>query len=269
MISKVLIFLFVFLGGFALIIGAMPAEFIHAGDIYNPTYRDVHIQEQFNINNMVVYDNMGMHNMTFIPYRSVYNGPVPPDWEAGLPTNQFLDVQWMVMGYPYLELLGPVIQLKQVQKNYFLIWSWYTDIDTLAFSVYNGSLIGNYLLKSTIVNNWDSKTNSSRFSARGNQISTNLLIKQTNASRTIGQNWDDHHLNYYISYDVNFTMMSMGAFGIVGQLLTFQSPNLGIPNPWGYFLNQLIAFPLWASIAYVAYKIIAGLIPWMSGGSGD
>jgi len=34
-------------------------------------------------------------------------------------------------------------------------------------------------------------------------------------------------------------------------------------------LSMVIAMPIWSLIAYIVYKIIAGLIPFANGGSGD
>jgi hypothetical protein len=33
-------------------------------------------------------------------------------------------------------------------------------------------------------------------------------------------------------------------------------------------LNALISLPVWVSISYILYKLITGLIPFLSGGSG-
>jgi hypothetical protein len=58
-------------------------------------------------------------------------------------------------------------------------------------------------------------------------------------------------------------------FSLLGQILTFQAPVLGVPGIFGSILNAIIAIPLYATTGYLIYKLIAGIAPWLSGGSGD
>lgn len=262
MLGKMLIFTFSFLGVFALLMGSIPGDFITAAYVYNPSYRDVTIQEEFEMNNMVVYDQTGGDNMTF-PYDSLNDGPSPPDWEAGLPTDQYMQVWWGTTTVGMISLQS--IRLVHKQKN----WWGYTDIDTLTMFYTTGEEIGYNVVKATLEASWNEDTNSSALTGKCNTITTNILFKRHDEGQTIGENWDDGHLDYLLNYDANFTDMSIGAFQIVGSLLAFQAPNLGIGGTWGSFLNLFIAIPCWAMIAYICYKIIAGLIPFMSGGSGD
>jgi hypothetical protein len=45
--------------------------------------------------------------------------------------------------------------------------------------------------------------------------------------------------------------------------------DLGIPGDGGKMLNLLLWAPFMVMGVYLAYKITTGVIPWMSGGSGD
>lgn len=260
MLGKALIFVFVFLGILALLLGAIPPDFVH--ETWNPSYRNPEIRKEFEINDLVVYDNCGADNMTR-PYSSLYNAPDPPKWEAGLPENQFLEVKWRS------PLGQDIVYLRHMQRNWFLGMHWFSILGTLEMYAANGTHIGNAIDKNDLLHNWNSSADAAKWTAKGNKITTNFLIKRYNSSMSIGDNWETGHLQYYITYHVNWTMTGTNAFTIVGQLLAFQAPDLGIPDPWGYFLNMVISIPIWAAIGYIVYKIIAGLIPFVSGGSGS
>lgn len=267
MLGKMLVFCFCLIGIFALLMATLPNEFITASYVYNPSYRSAEIKEEFDANNLIVYDQTGNDNMTF-EYSSLDDGPSPPDWEAGLPDNQFLEISW---GYPFVNgiiLTTASMQARHRQRNWFGPLAWYSTLADLTFYS-SGIDLGIYLDKDELVDSWSSTNNASAFSIKGGQIASSLLVKPYNYSFTIGQNWDNGTLNYLLSYEANLTASGIGAFTLISQLLTFQAPSLGIGGPWGSFLNLVIAIPMWSCIAYIVYKVIAGLIPFVSGGSGD
>lgn len=266
MLGKMLVFCFCLIGVFALLMATLPNDFITASYVYNPSYRDVEIEEEFDANNLVVYDESGGDNMTF-PYNSLYDGPAPPDWEAGLPENQFLQVWWGTTTVGMISLDS--IRVVHKQRNWILTYPWYSDIDTLTFYYTDGTTVGYNVVALTLTNAWNDDTNSSAFNVKGKQISTSIIFKAHDTNKTIAENWDDGTIDYLLSYEANFTASGLSAFTLIGQLLTFQAPSLGVGGDWGTFLNTIIAIPMWSCIAYIVYKVIAGLIPFVSGGSGD
>ncbi len=78
MLGKYLLFVACLLGVFALLMAAIPSGFLLAGEMYNPSYHDVEVQEEFNANDMVVYDSTGKDNMTY-PYRYLRTVIVRPN----------------------------------------------------------------------------------------------------------------------------------------------------------------------------------------------
>lgn len=265
MLGKMLIFAFAFVGIFALIMGTMPQDFVTAGNVYNPSYREATIEDVFEANNMVMYDSSASDNMTY-QYESVVDAPSPPQWTMGLPPEDYVNVMWISVWWA-----GGVkgIGIRLVHRHWFLSYSWYTISDESTFFSVNGTRIGGLLELIDLEGQWSDDTNSSAFVMKMDVITSNFVIKRYDIGQTLAQNWDDGHLNYYITYDVNMTRSTLSAFTIIGNLLSWSTPTFGISGPWGSFMSSLIAIPMWACIAYIMYKVIAGLIPWLSGGSGD
>lgn len=266
MLGKLLIYTFTILGIFALLMGMVPGDFITAGQTYEPSYRDAEIEETFDTSSLLIYDYIASDNMTY-PYTSLEDAPSAPQWIMGLPENQFLEIGWGI------EKVGPwdlkVILARHRQRNWIGPFSWYSTIANCYFYTPDGTSVGVYLFKDTMEDYYSEATNGSAFYAKGGVIQTSIVIRKNDTSQTMGENWDDGHFKYYLSYDVNWTLSGINAWNIVGQLLSFQTPNLGIPGTWGSFMSMLIAIPTWACVAYICYKIVMGIIPFVSGGSGD
>jgi hypothetical protein len=84
---------------------------------------------------------------------------------------------------------------------------------------------------------------------------------------TMAESWTNGNVTVSWGDQMNLTNSGISAFTIIAQLLTFQTPNLGLPaGIAGDFITSLIAIPLWFAIIFVAYKLICGIIPFISGG---
>jgi hypothetical protein len=265
MLSKALVFVFTTLGVFAVLMNTMPLEFRLA--TFNPSYTNPAVKQQFEAADVISYKSLGQDNMTY-PYSSLANGPEPPDWEAGLPSGQYCEVWWNE-----LEILGLTLQCIQV-RHVTRQW-WGNSFSALQFKYANGTVIPNILTvdhdkitKDILVSAWDDEKGYSAFYAYGS-LTCSILFYPTNRTQTIAQAWDAGKISYSLSYEVNWNQTGINAWTIVAQLLTFQVPNLGVEGPAGTILSMVIAFPFLSLMAYIVYKIIAGLIPFLSGGSGD
>jgi hypothetical protein len=260
MLSKALIFVFTSFGVFAILLGTMPSEFIT--QTFNPKYVDPEVREKFEAVDVMMYDNVGNDNMTY-PYSSLEDGPAPPDWEAGLPSGQYLEVWWSEDSY---------VKTLEARHATAAWWGWNSVILWPKYA--NGSWVtvggGKWLgiWRDHIVSAWDEEKNCSAFYFVG-PVTTSILFFPTNQSKTIGEAWDEGKISYYLSYQVNWNATGLSAWNIVGQLISFQIPDLGVPGVGGTILSMVIAFPFWSLIAYLVYKIVAGVIPLVSGGAGD
>lgn len=250
------------IGVFALLMALIPSEFITAAYYYNPSYRDLEVEETLNANDLLVYDQSGSDNMTY-DYTSLEDAPTAPDWEAGLPDGQFLEIGW---GLTFdFEGIQCIKARQRTRAGWYPVLWWWSTLDDLKFYSQNGTSLGLFIYKTTLEDYFSTTTNGSAFYAKGSQISTSMVVGRYNESQTIGQNWDDGHLDYFLSYDVNFTASGISAWNLVTQLLMFQSPNLGFEGFIGDLFNALIAIPMFCMIAYIVAKIVIGLIPFLSG----
>jgi hypothetical protein len=75
-------------------------------------------------------------------------------------------------------------------------------------------------------------------------------------------------LRVLVSWSYDFASMGVNVWTLLATVLTFQTIQTGMSLLDGV-LNSLIGLPLWTAIAYLAYKLITGLIPFLSGGSGE
>jgi hypothetical protein len=94
-----------------------------------------------------------------------------------------------------------------------------------------------------------------------------MFITPLNQSYDIGSSWEYGKLQVGVGLSINFTNSGISAWTLIGQILTFQSPQLGLGNNIaGYIISSMVAIPFWFGIAFIVYKFIAGLIPFVSGG---
>jgi len=255
MLSKALVFVFVVLGIWAMLISNIPSEFIYAA--YSPTYRPMQVRQEFEAQNLLMYSSWASDSMTY-PYSSLTDGPSPPDWELNV-TSQYLEVWWSTSWTP------KIIMFNHVEQVW---WGWQKHCE-LIFSFVNGTEIAPWITKEIAEQAWSSTTNSSRFYVKCDHISTSVFFVPTNQSKTIGEAWDEGKISYTLSYDVDWTKQGTTAWTIIKDLLTFKAPDLGIPGLGGQILSAVVAFGIWPLIAYICYKFVAGLLPFVSGGSGD
>lgn len=264
MLSKALIFVFSVLGIYGLIMATMPAEFLALR--FSGSQMSVVVKERFSVADILVYSNTGTDNMTY-PYTSL--SYTPPRWQAGLPTDHYLEVWWSTYPLPHID---KCIALNHVWKGlWFWLYGW--DIEGLVLYPYGSTTPvdtwqNRFITREIMVENWVASKNGSAFTARGS-ITANILFTPTDPSKTIGEAFDDSTVSYYLSYAPDMNQTGLNAWTIVSQLLTFQAPDFGIGGVAGLLLNGIIAIPIWSMIAYLIYKIVAGVIPLISGGSGD
>jgi len=262
MLSKALVFVFTVLGVFALLLGTMPGDFII--QTWNPNYRDAETKETFDAADVLMYDNADSGKLNY--------SDAPIQYDFGLSGGQKLEIDWVTEKLPE-GYWAPFtsIYLRHLIKQTMGYWTDYHNLNVYDSS---GVPIGtgwykDKIIKANLVDHWDSDKNATILIAKCDHITTNIIFQPRNSSWSIGDSWDQEKLNFALSYDVNWNATGVSAWTIVAQLLTFQAPDLGIGGVGGIILNAIIAIPTWSLIAYIVYKIVAGIIPFISGGGGD
>jgi len=96
-----------------------------------------------------------------------------------------------------------------------------------------------------------------------------LFITPTYQNETLEQSWDQNRFTVYSTYNIDWSDTGIGAWGVLMQMLTFQSPTFGLTGVFGSIISTLITLSLWGSIALIAFAIITALVPFVSGWGGD
>jgi len=226
--------------------------------------QDPVVIETLSANNLIVYANQGMDDMTH-EYSSLYDAPSPPQWNASLPTGEYLEIWWN-----QVTIYGTwVVKAKHVHTT----WFGYGPVDDLVWYYKNGtvcnSLWAERLFDFNLVSAWDTETNSSVFTAKCNHISISLVFMPSEGYTDILESYDDGYLSYYFSYEWSEEASGFSILVLLGNLLTFQGVGLGIPGTFGSLLDSSISMFFYIGLAFIIYKIFTGLIPLVSGGSGD
>jgi hypothetical protein len=261
MLSKAILFSFCFLGMFALLFAAVPLEFRAHQQAWSPTYfaTDEEVAAFFNAHNITLYSSSSA---------GALNYPEAVEVQAGLPPGQNLRIWWEDHEiYEYGGLMFKSLGISYQTQHYFLgVWQYWTHEDLHYLK--NGVNRGDYIVKDVLVNDFETSLNGTYYDARCNS-GIQVSILYTGNETTIGESWDANKLNFMISYELNATASAINMFTLLGEILTFQAPSLGISGWLGYLFNQIIAIPIYALSGYLIYKLITGIAPFLSGGSGD
>jgi len=260
MLSKATVFVFVFLGVWALLVGLIPTDFITAG--FNPTYREMELAEKFSMANVTQYADAGNDFMTF-SYSSMDDGPAPPDWELPI-NNQYLEIWWGFYG-PVRALQFRHTTVTWWGRAYYEMPIYGLDGQTLV--VESPLILGDQY--NTLTDNWSDSANASVFYTQSPVKASYLLEFNRTRYADWAAAWIGGEISYSISYEINVNATAVSAWTLIGQLLTFQAPSLSMTGVGGIIINSVIAFPVWALIAYLVYKFCTGIAPFLSGGGGD
>ena len=66
--------------------------------------------------------------------------------------------------------------------------------------------------------------------------------------------WNHHGLSFFIGIEFDQIATGLNAWDLIGMVLFFKMPNV---HP---LLNYIIAVPIWASIAWLAFALIIAVI---------
>lgn len=256
--SRMALYIFTFIGVFALLFGFIDGRFFIVSYSSSAGY-DADIAETFSLANVTMYNNVGNDNMTY-PYSS-YHDNSPHDWSAGLPSGQYLEVWWENPVYvpPFVRIL----EFRHIEE----VW-WGLQIhDRMTFTGISGTVYPDErLTEYNLLDEYNSATNGSSFYAQCGHMMVSAIFEYNQTKYTdIEDAWDNDEISYTFSYEVDWNATQVSALTILGKLLTFQSPSLGITGIGGTILNMLIAIPIWIMTAILIIKLIQSVIPFIGG----
>lgn len=253
--AKVVIFSFSLIGIFALLFGAIPGDFFSAY-FASSLGTEKGIAERFSSANITMYGNAGGDNMTY-KYSSYHDHPSAPQFSAGLPSGQYIEVWWDHY------IVNRCLELRHIDE----VWWGLNKLDWLSFTgLDSGVSYDRRLHRWDIIAEYSADRNGSAFFGEcGHTSQTILLSYNQTAYPSIEDAWDAGEISYILSYEVNWNATGVSAWNIVAQLLTFQNPDLGITGTGGIILNYLVAIPLWLGIGLALLFMALAIIPLISG----
>lgn len=123
-----------------------------------------------------------------------------------------------------------------------------------------------YITVNKLIDGYDNETDTSTIKISCPHIDMRLTIASNDSTKTFFEAINEHSsLSLQLNYQIDFSSMAGNIWIILGNLLTFQTIQTGQPF-LDIFLNGVVGIPLYISFGYILYKLIAGLIPFVSGG---
>jgi len=255
--SKIVIFIFSVIGFFTLMFAAIPPLFFAASYESSMGY-DSEIAEVFALANVTTYATLGGDNMTY-DYTSLDDAPNPPDWE--LPTSgEYFEVWWgQYLTYP--------IHL-ECRHTRQVFW-WWEHHEFNYYDADHNPITDFFITGDTLLNEWDSSINASYLELECGHVVANILYSYNQSVHSdikdAFDSGDIDALGYYISYEPDWNATSISALTVLGQLMTFQSPNLGFSGLLNTIMNGVIAIPIYVMTAIAIIKLVQSVIPFLTG----
>lgn len=246
----------------------MPNDFFENQSEYNLEYAaKKELMEEFEASDLTVYSSIETDSMPY-GYSSIEDAPGAPQWETAV-AHRFIEVWWSDYGGAFPGDTGD-LEIRDVEQRWFIV-PYYTLLERCNLYVDgvllehedNGGNTYSWLNRDDLTPYEDSYNLS--ITARGSVLSASMILKAV-GNYTLGESWDNGELQYSLSYEIDFDAMKPSAFTLIGQLVTFQNPDFGIPGVFGTILTYIIALSIWACIILLAYTIITKLIPTIQGG---
>lgn len=254
------VFLVILIGAFAVLFAAIPSDFFNNQEEFTGVIQDdPAVRSRFQALDLLLYESFGNDSMYAFEYSSIDDGPDPPDWETQV-ADRYLEVWW---GYDPTAGFAETLEVRDTVKNNFLgLYEYFTWVDKATLSV-EGVSYGEGFTYAELTADFNSETEIV-IQAHGDFIDANIILKG-NASETVAQSWYNRNLHYSINYEIDFEAMKPSAWTLIGQLLTFQAPDLGIPDPAGSIFSYLLGLGMWIVIAIIAFALVTSVIPTISG----
>lgn len=259
MLTKAVVFLFSVMAVFGVIVNGIPADFTAQQTATYGAATDKAVASYFDMNNFTVYGSQAHGNMTGYGWsnKTIPSGISPTDWIEIYWTR--VDVQYVGSTYGF--------QIKHATEQ------WYgRSGHELSFS--SPQLLemdfGPALVTvNDLVGAWDATYNGSYFDAYCEHLALNIIFQPTDPTKDIFQAFQANAVSFSMSYEVDLNATGVSIWTLVGNLFAFRTPDIGLPGIANDIIGGAVGAAMWALVAIVIYKVTTGIIPWLSGGSGD
>ena len=266
MLTKAVVFLFSIMAVFGLIMGNIDARFSPVPPWTTPEQKEV--ATYFSSSNYTLYTSSASDAMN----RSVYPYS-KTDIPTTISTNDWLEIYWETYDFPHL-FPQPGLFMRHATQQYFLGKATYKSSHGLIFSLSNGQKLHNsidVISLDDIVTDYNlSGHNDCIFYGSCEHIKTTLVLTPENSNYTVIQAWNgDTQLIWYLTYEVSLNATGISIWNLISGLFGFSPLSLGIGGVGETIVAGVVAGFMYALVLVLAYKVTTGIIPWVSGGSGD
>lgn len=253
-LNKMFVFIFVFFIVFSAFLVNMPGEFLGLG--VDADVQDKEVAAFFNAANVTMYNYTLSIDLIFdTPYEN----------QSGLPSGQALRFSF---GYE-THFTRDMFEIHHLTSNFAgWWWDWHYLVMPEVYwrQTTLGSGIG--IDRNGLLELFDETANATYAEFVCEHISLKVFILTANQSWTLQESWDNGKVKIFTSYDIDWSKTGTSMWHVMGQLLTFQNPELGIPGLGGDILTAGFGGALWACIAILFYAIITAVLPFVSGWGG-
>jgi hypothetical protein len=265
MLSKPIIFIVAFIGMLAVIITGLQNVSISMSTSLDATEPnpEFEIMERFKASDLIVYNTVHSNTTYFGEGNSEFIDL------TGFP-GEHLEIWWSYdaspTGMPY-----QAFEVRHLKPGFL---GWWVDRESLLWKLKNGQYLdvdrGHYMLtKDDLILGFDGEANASAYYISCPHYSSSILVSRYHNNETLWQSWDLGRMNYTLTYSFNPNSTGFNAFSILSMVVGFTNPSLGIAGAFGTVFDTAIALALWGARLFIIYKIVMGIVPWASGGSGD
>lgn len=267
MLTKAVVFLFAAIAVFGLIVSNIPADFRTYQTSSIPEAYNSQVADFFNGANITVYDHQVAGVLTHyddLTWGANSNITVP-----GM-TNEYIRLYWNWFNiYHETDYLHMDHSATDALGNYTKDHFRYYHKGAPRIAV-GDTVFGDYygVTEPMLLVDYDSAINGSLYDVSCDHVSANILYQPYNRS-TLADAWTEGKIIFMMSYSINLNATSMSMWAVISGLLSFQTFNLGIGGFGDTLIGGSISAAFWALVIILLYKTITGVIPWLSGGSGD
>jgi len=230
----------------------MPTDFKLLG--VGANVQDKQVADYFSANNVTIYNSTKSFNLT---EGEEYQ------FDFGLGDDEKVEFNW---NYGLLEV-------RHLTKVFFgWWWAWHIlEIQEPWLSKGNVGAGKGSLTKEGLLLLFNEDYNASYYECRCSHISLKIFVMTYDQSWTLEESWDNDKLQFMISYDIDWTATGTSMWNVMGQLMSFSNPDLGVPGVGGTILNIGVGGALWACIVILFFALITSVIPFIGGwkGGGD
>jgi len=257
-----LIFCFCFIGIFAILLGTMDSRFLAVQSMNADYQEDKEAAEYFAMANLTAQT----YTQFFLPY------PSSRFEQFNLPAGHAIEFWWSVETRAGPFLGRKVFEVRHVWPGFLGLWN---ESENLAV-IYPYSLDVTFpawgLWRSPPHNVddlaalWANRVeNASYCEWQKSGYSTKTFIAPHNTTATISESWDHGNMSFTVGFSYDWNQSNINTFNLLGQILFFQAPSLGLTGVANTILNAFIAIPLWIMVAIIALKLIQSVIPLIKG----